>query len=66
MSERSVPQLSQTYSGDFLDSNRFEVLARHRVLCRARVTVISGRLLGLILVGLRWRDAGILAGLFGQ
>ena len=40
-------------SGDFLDSSRLEVFARHRVLCRARVTILFGGLLGLNLAGLR-------------
>ena len=58
--------VSDFSSGDFLDSSRLEVFARHRVLCRARVTIFFGGLLGLDLAGLRWRDAGIRAGLFGK
>ena len=65
MSERSAPATSFD-SRDFLDSSRLEVFARHRVPRSARVAVLSGRLLGLILAGLRWWDAGVLTGHFGR
>ena len=66
MSERIGPTTVTSFdSRDFLDSNRLEVVARHRVPRRARVARLSGGLPGLILAGLRWWYAGIVTGLFG-